>query len=67
MDVQTEPGSPPEQVAPSGVLQLTPAELCGFRYLTVSIAPLPVCGSCIICHKQMLGLLVNSSILILMV
>ncbi|KAG0570658.1 hypothetical protein KC19_6G178400 [Ceratodon purpureus] len=38
---QTEPGSPPEQVSPSGVLQLTPDELRRFRYLTVSVAPMP--------------------------
>lgn len=45
-DVQTEPGGTPEQVSPTGLLQLSPSELKGFRYLTVSVAHLPVCGSC---------------------
>lgn len=51
MDVQTEPGSPPEQASPTAVLQLTPGELRGFRYLTISVAPLPVRGSYIACHN----------------
>jgi len=42
-DVQTEPGGTPEQVSPTGLLQLSPSELKGFRFLTISIAPLPVC------------------------
>uniref|UniRef100_A0A7I4AUK2 GPI inositol-deacylase n=1 Tax=Physcomitrium patens TaxID=3218 RepID=A0A7I4AUK2_PHYPA len=38
---QIEPGGPGEQASPSGVLQLSPSELSGFRYLTVSVAPTP--------------------------
>jgi hypothetical protein len=42
---QTEPGGQAEQASPSGVLQLSPEEMAGFRYLTISVAPLLVCVS----------------------
>ncbi|XP_050234026.1 uncharacterized protein LOC126682404 isoform X2 [Mercurialis annua] len=38
---QGEPGSQTEQAPPSAVLQLTPEDMRGFRFLTISIAPRP--------------------------
>ncbi|XP_064993012.1 GPI inositol-deacylase isoform X5 [Musa acuminata AAA Group] len=38
---QIEPGSQTEQAPPSAFLQLTPEELHGFRFLTISVAPHP--------------------------
>ncbi|RWW31147.1 hypothetical protein BHE74_00044160 [Ensete ventricosum] len=42
---QIEPGSQTEQAPPSAFLQLTPEELHGFRFLTISVAPHPVIPS----------------------
>ncbi|CAN1188046.1 GPI inositol-deacylase [Linum perenne] len=39
--VQAEPGRQTEQAPPSAVLCLTPEDMQGFRFLTVSIAPRP--------------------------
>ncbi|WOK95247.1 GPI inositol-deacylase isoform X1 [Canna indica] len=38
---QIEPGSQTEQAPPSAFLQLSPEELHGFRFLTISVAPRP--------------------------
>ncbi|KAL3677735.1 hypothetical protein R1sor_020691 [Riccia sorocarpa] len=38
---QTEPGGQTEQPPPSGILHLNAADLQGFRYLTISVAPRP--------------------------
>ncbi|KAH7684179.1 GPI inositol-deacylase PGAP1-like protein [Dioscorea alata] len=38
---QIEPGSQTEQAPPSAVLQLSPEEMHGFRFLTISVAPSP--------------------------
>lgn len=38
---QIEPGSQTEQAPPSAVLQLSPEEMHGFRFLTISVAPRP--------------------------
>lgn len=38
---QIEPGGQTEQVPPSGVLQLSPTDLHGFRFITISVAPRP--------------------------
>ncbi|CAL1358278.1 unnamed protein product [Linum trigynum] len=40
--VQMEPGSQTEQAPPSSVLRLTPEDMQGFRFLTISIAPRPI-------------------------
>lgn len=39
---QMEPGSQTEQAPPSAVLCLSPEEMRGFRFLTISVAPRPV-------------------------
>jgi hypothetical protein len=39
---QIEPGSQTEQAPPSAVLWLSPEDMHGFRFLTVSVAPRPV-------------------------
>ncbi|MQL80922.1 hypothetical protein Taro_013365 [Colocasia esculenta] len=36
---QIEPGSQTEQAPPSAVIQLSPKEMRGFRFLTISVAP----------------------------
>ncbi|XP_065877480.1 GPI inositol-deacylase isoform X2 [Euphorbia lathyris] len=38
---QVEPGSQTEQAPPSSVLQLSPEDMRGFRFLTISVAPRP--------------------------
>ncbi|KAJ0988206.1 hypothetical protein J5N97_006562 [Dioscorea zingiberensis] len=38
---QIEPGSQTEQAPPSAMLQLSPEEMHGFRFLTISVAPSP--------------------------
>ncbi|XP_008783007.2 uncharacterized protein LOC103702377 isoform X2 [Phoenix dactylifera] len=38
---QIEPGSQTEQAPPSALLQLSPEEMHGFRFLTISVAPRP--------------------------
>ncbi|WCJ21260.1 GPI inositol-deacylase [Euphorbia peplus] len=38
---QVEPGSQTEQAPPSAVLQLSPEDMRGFRFLTISVAPRP--------------------------
>eukprot|EP00257_Ricinus_communis_P020318 XP_015579523.1 uncharacterized protein LOC8270501 isoform X1 [Ricinus communis] len=38
---QIEPGSQTEQAPPSAVLRLTPEDMHGFRFLTISVAPRP--------------------------
>ncbi|XP_047310152.1 uncharacterized protein LOC124913780 [Impatiens glandulifera] len=38
---QIEPGSQTEQPPPSGVLWLSPEDMHGFRFLTISVAPRP--------------------------
>lgn len=39
---QTEPGGQTEQAPPSGVLRLSPSDMAGFKFLSVSVAPRPV-------------------------
>lgn len=39
---QIEPGSQTEQAPPSAVLRLSPEDMHGFRFLTISVAPRPV-------------------------
>lgn len=39
---QTEPGGQTEQAPPSGVLRLSPTDMAGFKFLSVSVAPRPV-------------------------
>lgn len=38
---QTEPGGQTEQAAPRGILRLSPDDLRGFKFLSVSVAPRP--------------------------
>lgn len=38
---QIEPGGQTEQAPPSGILRLSPADLHGFRFLTITVAPRP--------------------------
>uniref|UniRef100_A0A1D1YR07 GPI inositol-deacylase n=1 Tax=Anthurium amnicola TaxID=1678845 RepID=A0A1D1YR07_9ARAE len=38
---QIEPGSQTEQAPPSAVIQLSPGDMHGFRFLTISVAPRP--------------------------
>ncbi|KAL5797115.1 hypothetical protein ACOSQ2_001935 [Xanthoceras sorbifolium] len=38
---QIEPGSETEQAPPSAIFHLSPEDMCGFRFLTVSVAPRP--------------------------
>ncbi|KAJ8750106.1 hypothetical protein K2173_014021 [Erythroxylum novogranatense] len=38
---QVEPGSQTEQASPSAVLRLSPEEMQGYRFLTISVAPHP--------------------------
>lgn len=37
-----EPGSETEQAPPSAFFHLSPEDMLGFRFLTISVAPRPV-------------------------
>lgn len=39
---QVEPGSQTEQPPPTAFLLLSPEEMSGFRFMTISVAPRPV-------------------------